>query len=254
MRSPMYAPINVKSTPSAESSTYMKAGIVLTVWFTYSKKAVGMATKNTATIGSMKVLPGEIRPISMPPKNQTGMAMRMPAEPSKSNAGTTIGKPMTSAAVITDMMAIETPNQSRLKPSCWYRRSSSSWRVSDRFRSSILAPQDTQRLLASGGVLEKPHDGQMILLATAIGTPNATPGKLHRYRPNVCPLSLRRSPRDTYIGNAAPQGAREALFQSTWPAGRQVDLRRSARLCRRYGAHSGSASASRNNSPARMSD
>gem|GEM_PF-3793370 len=31
MRSPMYAPINVNSTPSAESSTYMKAGIVFTV-------------------------------------------------------------------------------------------------------------------------------------------------------------------------------------------------------------------------------
>ena len=30
-RSPMYAPINVNSTPSAESSTYMKAGIVFTV-------------------------------------------------------------------------------------------------------------------------------------------------------------------------------------------------------------------------------
>jgi hypothetical protein len=31
MRSPMYAPIKVKSTPSTESSTYMKAGIVFTV-------------------------------------------------------------------------------------------------------------------------------------------------------------------------------------------------------------------------------
>src|SRR6185369_16142646 len=32
-RSPTYAPISVKSTPSAESRTYMKAGIVFTVWF-----------------------------------------------------------------------------------------------------------------------------------------------------------------------------------------------------------------------------
>ena len=60
---------------------------------------------------------------SIVPGNSDGSllyrAAAMPAEPSKSNAGTTIGKPITSAAVITDMIAIETPNQSKLKPSCW---------------------------------------------------------------------------------------------------------------------------------------
>jgi hypothetical protein len=30
-------------------------------------------------------------------------------------------------------------------------------------------------LLGTGGVLEKPHDGQMILLEAAMGTPNPTP-------------------------------------------------------------------------------
>src|SRR6188768_66750 len=216
----------------------MNAGMVLTVWFTYSKNAVGIATKKTATIGSTKVLPGEIRPISMPPRNQTGIEMRMPAEPSKSNAGTTIGRPITSAAVITDMIAIETPNQSKLKPSCWKRRSSSSWRVSERFRSSIFAPHDTQRLLASGGVFEKPHDGQMILLATAIFTPNSTPAKVHRRRRNVC---RQLAETDTYMGPAR----KNPSCVASWPANAAAD---SARLARLYGVFAGRA-----RSPTRLS-
>lgn len=31
-RSPTYAPMSVKRTPSADSKTYMKAGMVFTVW------------------------------------------------------------------------------------------------------------------------------------------------------------------------------------------------------------------------------
>src|SRR5258706_12303449 len=71
IRSPMYEPISVNTTPSKDMSAYMNAGIVFTVCEACRRNAVGIATKNTATIGSMKVRPGDTKPISMPPKNQT---------------------------------------------------------------------------------------------------------------------------------------------------------------------------------------
>ena len=80
---------------------------------------VGMAAKNDATTGSTKVRPGEMRPTKRPPKNQTGIVTSIPLPPSKSKSGTTMGNPITSAAVRTPWTMSEMSIQVRLKPSCW---------------------------------------------------------------------------------------------------------------------------------------
>ena len=78
-----------------------------------------MATRNAATTGSMNVLPGEIIPSSIPPTNHTGTATSIPFEPSKSSAGTTMGRPTTMAAVSTAWTTSAIRHQTTLKPSCW---------------------------------------------------------------------------------------------------------------------------------------
>src|SRR6185369_16380874 len=53
IRSPMYEQISVNTTPRKDISAYMNAGMVFTVCPACSRNAVGSATKNTATIGSV---------------------------------------------------------------------------------------------------------------------------------------------------------------------------------------------------------
>lgn len=93
----------------------------------------------------------------MPPVNQTGTAMVMPFEPSKSRRLTTIGRPMMMAAVRTHWTARAMPHQSRLKPDL---RLPTMSLCAPGARGSMEAPQEAQRAPRPEGLFLAPHEGQ----------------------------------------------------------------------------------------------